>query len=103
VAGEFLPYAQKINEEMRNLLLRAEVDDSTDTIGKKVRNAVTRKIPNIWVVGAREAEAGTVTWRRYASEKQAAMSAAKAKDILLSMVRERTMDNFGDVELPEVS
>ncbi len=100
VAADFTPYAQKLAGELRDLLVRAEVDESSDTIGKKVRNAVTKKIPNIWVVGAKEVEVNGVTWRRYAAEKQAEMPAAKAKDTVLALIRDRVMDNFSDVDLP---
>ena len=100
VAADFEPYARELVDLLRGKLVRADVDDSSDTMGKKVRNAVTKKVPNIWVVGAKEKEARSVTWRRYASDKQASMSADKAVDMVLVMVRDRVMDNFPDVELP---
>lgn len=102
VAEDFAPYAGKLASELKDLLIRADVDDSNDTMGKKVRNAVTKKIPNIWIVGAKEAEGNSVTWRRYAAEKQVEMSAARAKDTVLSLIRDRVMDNFADVDLPNI-
>jgi threonyl-tRNA synthetase len=101
VAEDFLPYAEKIKAQLDGRLIRAEVDFSNDSFSKKVRNAITRKIPNIWIVGANEMKDETVTWRRYAAEKQIQAPLAKAGEMLEKMVKERLMDNFSDVGLPE--
>ena len=100
VAEDFLDYAKRIELELRGEMVRVEVDTSNDSFSKKVRNAVTKKIPNIWIVGANEVKDQTVTWRRYSAEKQAQVPLAQAKEAVLKMVRERFMDNFGDVDLP---
>ncbi len=100
VAEDFLPYAQNLQGELREMMVRADVDLSNDSFSKKVRNAITKKIPNIWIVGANEVKDGTVTWRRYAAEKQEQVPAEKAKAALAAMIQRRIMDNFGDVGLP---
>jgi len=81
-------------------MARAEVDETHDSFSKKVRNAITRKIPNIWIVGAKEAEGKSVTWRRYAVEKQVQVPFEKALSALNALRGQRIMDNFADVELP---
>ncbi|HUO57403.1 MAG TPA: threonine--tRNA ligase [bacterium] len=100
VAEEFLPYAEKLAQEIRENMARVEVDATNDSFSKKVRNAITKKIPNIWIVGANEVKDQTVTWRRYAAEKQVQVPAEKAKAALKSMVDQRIMDNFSDIQLP---
>jgi threonyl-tRNA synthetase len=100
VAEEFMPYAEKLSAGLREQMVRAEVDLTNDSFSKKVRNAITKKIPNIWIVGANEARGQTVTWRRYAVEKQAQVPIEKAKNTVTTMIRERTMDNFEDVSFP---
>jgi threonyl-tRNA synthetase len=62
-------------EELERFV-RAELDTSTDTLNKKVRNAVTEKIPNVLVVGEREQQDGTVTLRRYGEPRQETMAFA---------------------------
>jgi threonyl-tRNA synthetase len=81
-------------------MIRAEVDLSNDSFSKKVRNSITKKIPNIWIVGANEVKDNTVTWRRYSVEKQVQVSADNAKSALTRMVEQRLMDNFADIGLP---
>ena len=74
VGERFDDYAEKVVEQLRGQFIRAERDKSSDTMGKKIRNAVTTKIPNILIVGEREAEDGTVTLRRYGQQEQKTMS-----------------------------
>ena len=100
VAEDFLPYAEKLSAELREVMVRSEVDTTNDSFSKKVRNAITKKIPNIWIVGANEVKDGTITWRRYSVEKQAQVPAPTAKNTLLTMIQQRIMDNFPDVSLP---
>jgi threonyl-tRNA synthetase len=100
VAEDFLPYANQMAGDLHAQMIRVEVDSTNDSFSKKVRNAITKKVPNIWIVGSNEVKDVTVTWRRYAAEKQAQVPMAKAQTALLSMVRDRIMDNFPDVDLP---
>jgi len=50
---------------LRDAGLRAELDDRTESVGRKIRDAELRKIPFMLVVGDREAEEGTVAVRRH--------------------------------------
>src|SRR3954470_9791422 len=50
---------------LREAGLRAELDDRTESVGRKIREAELRKIPFMLVVGDREAEEGTVAVRRH--------------------------------------
>ena len=44
--------------------LRAHVDERSETLNYKIREAETQKVPYMAVIGEREAEAGTVAVRR---------------------------------------
>jgi len=100
VNQEVADYAHGLADKLRLNLLRAEVDDSAETFNKRIRNAVTRKIPNIWIIGAKEAAEGAVTWRRYCLKEQVNVSADAALLALATMRDQRLMDNFEDVALP---
>ena len=84
VSEKFDDYAQKIVSQLRQVFIRAEMTTSADTVSRKIRDAITRKIPNILVVGEREVAEGTVTLRRYESKQQVSL---KAKTCL-SLLRE---------------
>ena len=45
--------------------LRAELDDRTESVGRKIRDAELRKLPYMLVVGDREAQDGTVSVREH--------------------------------------
>ncbi|MDH4246576.1 MAG: threonine--tRNA ligase [Deltaproteobacteria bacterium] len=89
VAEVFLPYAEKLAAELRDAMVRAEVDTTSDTLGKKVRNAQTDKVPNLFVVGQSEQDNQAVAWRRHGDKEQRVLTFADAKALLLSEILER--------------
>jgi threonyl-tRNA synthetase len=92
VSDQFREYGEKIVARLRERFVRAELDESSETMGKKIRFAVTHKIPNVLVVGEREQQDGTVTVRRYGSREQTTMSLDAFEEDLLKRIRERTLD-----------
>jgi len=46
--------------ELKSAGIRAEIDKSNETLGKKIRASKIKKIPYLLVVGEKEKEAGTV-------------------------------------------
>jgi threonyl-tRNA synthetase len=100
VKDEVLPYAQEIEHLLRSHLIRVQTDTSDESFNKKIRNAITRKSPNIWVLGGKEMEEKTITWRRYCTKLQQTVPLTHALHALERMRKERMMDNFDDVALP---
>ncbi|MEK0188934.1 threonine--tRNA ligase, partial [Microcoleus anatoxicus] len=56
VSNEFLPFAKEVAAKMKALGMRAEADESSERLGKLIRNAEKDKIPVMGVVGAKEVE-----------------------------------------------
>lgn len=54
-------YADEVYASLKKAGVRAELDSSGDSLGKKVRNAKTDKIPYALVIGDKEVESKTVT------------------------------------------
>lgn len=94
-------YANEINSLLTSKFIRSEVDDSSAGFGKRVRNAIVGKTPNIWIIGGDEVESRSITWRRYAVKDQPNLPLDKAVEALLTMRDQRLMDNFADVNIPE--
>jgi threonyl-tRNA synthetase len=82
-------YANEIRVRLRGQMVRAEIDDSDATMGKKIRTNVTRKVPILLVVGGREQDSGTVTVRRYGIEQQDSMSVDGFTEMIGAEIRER--------------
>ncbi|MFI5008886.1 MAG: threonine--tRNA ligase [Solirubrobacterales bacterium] len=65
VSDRFNDYGALVYERLRAEGLRVELDDRGESIGRKIREAELRKIPNMLVVGEREMGDGTVSLRRH--------------------------------------
>jgi len=70
VSDDFNAYAEEVASKLRAEDIRVKVDDKDETVGYKIRQAETSKVPYMLVVGGREAEAGTVAVRAHGSGEQ---------------------------------
>ncbi|MBI3993537.1 MAG: threonine--tRNA ligase [Candidatus Lambdaproteobacteria bacterium] len=82
VAPAFVDYAQRLQAALREDLVRATVDDSSESFGKKIRNGATQKVPNLFIVGEKEQSDGAVSWRRHGDKAQQTLGFAAARDLL---------------------
>jgi threonyl-tRNA synthetase len=84
VSEKYADYAKKVCELLNNNDIRAILDDSNDTMGKKIRNNELQRIPYLLIVGEKEASEQTVSVRRQGAGDQGVMSimdfAAKVND-----------------------
>ncbi|HEU5003775.1 MAG TPA: threonine--tRNA ligase [Actinomycetota bacterium] len=69
IADRHGPYATEVAAALAAAGLRAEVDESGETLGNRVRKAQGMKVPYMLVLGDREMEAGTVSVRARTGEK----------------------------------
>jgi threonyl-tRNA synthetase len=56
-------YAQGVRERLRAAGVRVELDDRSESVGRKIREAELCKIPNMLIVGDREADSDSVSLR----------------------------------------
>lgn len=63
-----------LNEPIENNKLRISIDDSADSLGKKIRRATEMKIPCVIIVGPKDAEEGIVSVRLRDKEEKVALS-----------------------------
>jgi len=63
VSEKVADYAKHVAETLRRHNLRVHLDDRNEKLPAKIRDAQLQKIPCMLVVGAKEAEAGTVSVR----------------------------------------
>ena len=61
VSEKHTAYANSVLNELKAANIRAEVDDANESLGKKIRDAKTEKIPYLLVVGDKEVEAKTIS------------------------------------------
>ncbi len=84
-------YAAELQQRLSDAGLRSELDGRNEKIGYKIREAELMKIPYMLVVGAKEAEAGTVSVRRHGLGDEGSMSADALIERLLAEVATKAM------------
>nr|WP_315124003.1 threonine--tRNA ligase [uncultured Capnocytophaga sp.] len=67
-------YAQKVLRLLENSDIRTLIDNRTETIGKKIREAETQKVPYILIVGENEEKEGTISVRKHGGEDLGSMT-----------------------------
>jgi threonyl-tRNA synthetase len=104
VSDKVLDYAGKVAGALRAHFVRAEIDASGQPLGRKVRDAEVRKIPNLVVLGPREQRDERITLRCHGHAARWQMRLDVFLDGLLSQIRNRTLtptwDDFDVQVLP---
>jgi threonyl-tRNA synthetase len=75
-------YAKKVSEFLENNEIRALVDDRSETIGKKIREAEMSKVPFMAIIGEQEAAQETVSIRAHGGNDLGSMSLASFADLI---------------------
>ncbi len=70
VADRHLDYARQVQKTLATAGVRVEVDDSQNSMQKKIRENARQKIPYLLIVGDAESESGTVNVRRRGQKAQ---------------------------------
>ncbi len=88
IADRFNDYAYSVAKQMKDAGVRVEVDDSAESINKKVRGAQLEQANYILVVGEREVKDKTVTVRTRDDNK--VLGAKKTEEFIARVVKEIT-------------
>jgi threonyl-tRNA synthetase len=65
ISDRHVDAARAVGAELRAGGVRAEVDERTESVGRKIRDAELRKLPYMLVIGDREAQDGSVAVREH--------------------------------------
>jgi len=64
ISDKFIPYCQQVQQELKEVEIRAEIDDRNEKIGKKIRDTELNKVPLMLVIGEKEMNEHKVAVRR---------------------------------------
>jgi threonyl-tRNA synthetase len=98
VTDEVNEYARQVGARLREHELRVEVDDRSEKIGYKIREAEVMKVPYMLVVGARDREAGVVDVRTHGEGRRGSMPL----DALIEEMRRKVAEKTLDVKLQKI-
>ena len=84
VTDEINAYGQQVRNQLQSAGIRVELDERSEKVGFKVREAETEKIPYMLVVGKKERESGRVALRRKGEGDRGSCSLEE----LIAMIRQ---------------
>ena len=79
-----LEYAKEIYQELFSLDMRVELDDRDEKVGYRMRESVINKNPFTLIIGQKEVDNKTISYRRYGSEETQTVS----KDEFIHLLKE---------------
>ena len=89
IGDEHIDYAKKLAEKYAAAGLRVTVDDSSNTIGYKIRATQMEKVPYMLVIGAKEMETDSVAVRNRAGETVTKTADSFLADALVEVAEKR--------------
>lgn len=89
ISDKYQDYSVKVSKLLENYDIRALIDDRSEKIGRKIRDAEVKKIPFMLIVGEKEAEAGMVSVRRHGEGDLGSMSIEEFAVLLNKEVEEK--------------
>ena len=68
LSDKYENYAKKVLDLLENHEIRAQLDNRSETIGKKIRDAEVQKVPYMIIVGEEEEKNGTISVRKHGDD-----------------------------------
>lgn len=84
VSEKHAEYAKDILRKLKTADMRVELDDSNESLGKRIRAAKQQKVPYLFVVGDKEVESGSVS-----VEGRNGPEGVQKIEAILSLLREK--------------
>ena len=79
-----LEYSKEIYKLLKNNNFRVKLDDRDEKLGYKMRESVMKKIPYSIILGQKEVDNGTISYRKYGTEETITVS----KEEFISLIKE---------------
>ena len=89
VRDEFNDYAAKVGAELRKSRVRVQLDTRSERLDRKIRDAKTKKVPYIAVVGPAEVESNSVNVNRRGGGQERVDLAAFVRDVSAEIAERR--------------
>jgi threonyl-tRNA synthetase len=88
ISDRFNEYAESVSKVLENHDIRALVDDRSEKVGKKIRDAELEKVPYMLILGESEANEGTVSVRKQGEGDLGGMSIEAFTELIESEIAE---------------
>ena len=84
-------FAKAVYQALKDNDVRVELDDSNDSLGKRIRNAKTEKVPYVIVLGDKEVESKTLTIEKRDGSKVENISLEDFIQNILKEIKDRAL------------
>lgn len=85
-----LDYAKEVYEELKELGFRVELDDRNEKLSYKTREAIVKKLPYLVILGQKEVDDNSISYRRSGSEETVTLSRKEFIKLLNNDVKNKT-------------
>ena len=92
ISDKFMDYAKDVLQKLKKADIRAEIDDRSEKIGKKIRDTELMKVPYMLVVGEKEVNENKASIRRQGKGDLGAKSVDEFLNEIVTEVKERRAD-----------
>ncbi|WP_296004368.1 threonine--tRNA ligase [uncultured Veillonella sp.] len=89
ISEKHVEYAKELAKQMHRDYVRVEVDDRSEKIGYKIRQAQMAKVPYMLVVGDKEVEEGTVNVRKHGGDELGSVPFEEFFNAIKAEIKER--------------
>ena len=93
VSDKYNDYAEKINNHLKAEGVRSSLDNRSEKIGSKIRDAELQKINIMVIVGEKEVDSNTLTIRRRFIKEQEVLSLEQFTSSIKIEIKERRVSN----------
>jgi threonyl-tRNA synthetase len=91
VSDTFNDYATTVKQQLLDAGIRIQLDDSGDSLNKKIRNAEILKVPYMLIIGEKEQTDGSVSVRVYKTKEQYTLSLEEFTAHIVKEYKERSL------------
>ncbi len=89
VSEKYNEYGSKLKDQLKVEGIRVQLDDASESLGKRIRNSELMKVPYTLIVGQKEQEANTVAVRRYGKGDLGSQTIDEITKTLTKMIKTR--------------
>ena len=88
-----LEYAKELKEKLLTYNFRVQLDDRDEKLSYKMRESQTKKIPYTLIIGDKEKDSNSVSYREFGSTETTNISTSEFIDLLMDEIKNKVIKN----------
>lgn len=91
ITDKQLDYAKKVEAELKSANIRVEIDDRSEPLGARIRDAQMQKIPYMLILGGKEEQAGMISVRARGGQDHGQLPLSKFIEDIKKEIEEKSI------------